>query len=94
MISRMIQEHLNLDLGGFNIRVIFLRCNYPPQATMATMGVSEKLALINENLAEVLNPEIIKKILDEERNVKIYWGEEIRSLILRFVRFTKLTMDW
>lgn len=34
----------------------------------------ERLALINENLAELLNPEIIKKILDEGGNPKIYWG--------------------
>lgn len=30
--------------------------------------------MINENLAEVLNQEIIEKILDEGRNPKIYWG--------------------
>lgn len=34
----------------------------------------QKLALINDNLAEVLNPEIIEKVLDEGRNVKVYWG--------------------
>lgn len=43
---------------------------------MANQEVSEKLALINENLAEVLNPEIIQGILNEGRNVKIYWGME------------------
>ncbi|OJJ44435.1 hypothetical protein ASPZODRAFT_101537 [Penicilliopsis zonata CBS 506.65] len=30
--------------------------------------------LISENLAEVLNPEIIEKILAEGRNPRIYWG--------------------
>ncbi|OAA68209.1 tyrosyl-tRNA synthetase [Niveomyces insectorum RCEF 264] len=34
----------------------------------------EKLDLIYENLAEVINPEIIESILDEGRNVKVYWG--------------------
>ncbi|KAJ2972714.1 hypothetical protein NQ176_g7001 [Zarea fungicola] len=34
----------------------------------------ERLALIGENLAEVLNQEILEKILDEGRNPKIYWG--------------------
>ena len=42
---------------------------------MASQTASERLALINENLAEILNPEIIQKILDEGRNPKIYWGE-------------------
>ncbi|KAH7189152.1 uncharacterized protein B0J16DRAFT_285064 [Fusarium flagelliforme] len=34
----------------------------------------ERLDLIKENLAEVLNPEIIEGILAEGRNPKIYWG--------------------
>ncbi|KAH9240478.1 hypothetical protein K456DRAFT_1885755 [Colletotrichum gloeosporioides 23] len=34
----------------------------------------ERFALIQENLAEVMNPEIIEKILAEGRNPKIYWG--------------------
>lgn len=37
----------------------------------------ERLTLIKENLAEVLNPEIIEKILDEGRNPKIYWGKKL-----------------
>lgn len=41
---------------------------------MATQTKEEKRALIHENLEEVLNPEIIDKILDEGRNVKVYWG--------------------
>ncbi|TDZ16912.1 Tyrosine--tRNA ligase [Colletotrichum sidae] len=35
---------------------------------------NERFALIQENLAEVMNPEIIEKILAEGRNPKIYWG--------------------
>ncbi|EAW12526.1 tyrosyl-tRNA synthetase [Aspergillus clavatus NRRL 1] len=41
---------------------------------MADLGSKEKLALINENLAEVLNPEIIEKIIAEGRSPRIYWG--------------------
>ncbi|KAH7161485.1 hypothetical protein EDB81DRAFT_784911 [Dactylonectria macrodidyma] len=41
---------------------------------MATMTPEERLALISENLAEVLNPEIIDKILKEGGHPKIYWG--------------------
>lgn len=33
--------------------------------------------LIKENLAEVLNPEIIEGILAEGRNPRIYWGESV-----------------
>ena len=38
------------------------------------MGAQERLALINENLAEVLNPELIENALASGRNPKIYWG--------------------
>lgn len=34
----------------------------------------ERFALISENLAEFLNPEIIENILAEGRDPKIYWG--------------------
>lgn len=37
------------------------------------MELQERLALINENLAEVLNPELIEKPIAEGRNPKIYW---------------------
>ncbi|CAI6099995.1 hypothetical protein V2G26_000559 [Clonostachys chloroleuca] len=37
-------------------------------------GAAERLALIRENLAEFLNPEIIEKILAEGGHPKIYWG--------------------
>ena len=42
---------------------------------MAAADSAQRFALIQENLAEVLNDEIIKKILDEGRHPKIYWGE-------------------
>jgi hypothetical protein len=37
------------------------------------MELQEKLALINENLVEVLNPELIEQPLTEGRNPRIYW---------------------
>ncbi|RFU31828.1 hypothetical protein B7463_g4523, partial [Scytalidium lignicola] len=39
------------------------------------MELQEKLALINENLAEVLNPELIEQILAEGRRPRVYWGQ-------------------
>ncbi|KAH6617327.1 hypothetical protein F5144DRAFT_633580 [Chaetomium tenue] len=41
---------------------------------MAAADSDKRFALIKENLAEVLNEEIIKKILDEGQHPKIYWG--------------------
>lgn len=41
---------------------------------MAAADAAERLALIRENLTEILNPEIIEKILEEGRHPKIYWG--------------------
>ncbi|KAK4239946.1 tyrosine--tRNA ligase, cytoplasmic [Achaetomium macrosporum] len=41
---------------------------------MAAPDSDKRFALIKENLAEVLNEEIIKKILDEGKHPKIYWG--------------------
>ena len=41
---------------------------------MATLTAAEKFDIIKENLDEILNPEIIEKILTE-RDLKIYWGE-------------------
>ncbi|KAI0205318.1 tyrosyl-tRNA synthetase [Astrocystis sublimbata] len=41
---------------------------------MATKTPAERLALIKENLAEFLNPEIIEDIVNEGRNPRIYWG--------------------
>jgi hypothetical protein len=37
------------------------------------MELQERLALINENLVEVLNPELIEQPLAEGRSPKIYW---------------------
>ena len=42
---------------------------------MASLEPAERLALIRENLEEVLNEEIIEKIIAEGRHPKIYWGE-------------------
>lgn len=35
----------------------------------------EKLALIRENLQEVLNPEIIEEVLDKGETLRIYFGQ-------------------
>ncbi|KAG6017696.1 hypothetical protein E4U41_004166 [Claviceps citrina] len=40
----------------------------------AADDATERFALLQENLAEVLNPEIIESILAEGRDPKIYWG--------------------
>lgn len=39
-------------------------------------SASQRFALISENLAEVMNPEILEKILAEGRHPKIYWGTD------------------
>lgn len=44
---------------------------------MTDIEAKSRFALIKENLAEVLNPEIIENILAEGRHPKIYWGESI-----------------
>lgn len=41
------------------------------------MEYQERLALIKDGLAEVLNPELIERPLAEGRNPRIYW---VRSL--------------
>ncbi|KAI1749768.1 tyrosyl-tRNA synthetase [Xylaria castorea] len=41
---------------------------------MPTTNPGDRLALIKENLAEFLNPEIIEAIVNEGRNPRIYWG--------------------
>jgi len=43
--------------------------------TKPQLSKEERLALINVNLAEVLNPEIIEKVLNEGRDPRIYWGK-------------------
>jgi hypothetical protein len=41
---------------------------------MASASATERFALIKENLAEILDPQIIETILAEGRNPRIYWG--------------------
>ncbi|KAI9044521.1 tyrosine--tRNA ligase TYS1 [Aspergillus affinis] len=41
---------------------------------MSTMNADERFALISENLQEVLNPDVIKTILAEGGNPRVYWG--------------------
>ncbi|KAB5580476.1 hypothetical protein GE09DRAFT_1082393 [Coniochaeta sp. 2T2.1] len=41
---------------------------------MTDIEANSRFALIKENLAEFLNPEIIENILKEGRHPKIYWG--------------------
>jgi len=41
---------------------------------MAASTADEKYALIADNLAEVINPEIIKDILARGDDLKVYWG--------------------
>jgi hypothetical protein len=45
-----------------------------PPTPMATLGTPERVALIKENLVEVLDFKIIEDILAEGRHPKIYWG--------------------
>jgi tyrosyl-tRNA synthetase len=40
-----------------------------------------RLDLITDNLAEVLNPELIEKVLAEGRNPRIYWGNKTKALL-------------
>jgi len=54
-----------------------------------------KLELIRENLAEVLNPEIIDEVLDKGETLRIYWGRFspgtlrifccVAAIVLRFM---------
>merc|ERR1712000_81498 len=45
-----------------------------PIREAANMNTDQKLALIKENLAEVLSPEIIDNVYKEGRDPRIYWG--------------------
>ena len=40
----------------------------------APQSKESKLELIRENLAEVLNPEIVDEVLNEDETLRIYWG--------------------
>jgi tyrosyl-tRNA synthetase len=44
---------------------------------MTDIEAKTRFSLIKENLAEILNPEIIENILAEGRHPKIYWGESL-----------------
>lgn len=44
-----------------------------PTATMDT-AARARFDLIGDNLAEILNPEIVESVLVEGRNPRIYWG--------------------
>ena len=48
---------------------------------LVTMAASakERLALINENLQEILNPELIEAILEKGDAPRNYWGEELTA---------------
>jgi tyrosyl-tRNA synthetase len=50
---------------------------------MAPSDARERFALITENLAEILNPELIENILAEGRNPRIYWGTSLLSSLLQ-----------
>lgn len=53
---------------------------------MAPHTKEERLALINENLEEVLDPQIIEEVLDSGRNPKIYWGTILSPFFFFFLR--------
>ncbi|KAI9665823.1 MAG: hypothetical protein M1821_003757 [Bathelium mastoideum] len=38
------------------------------------LDASERFSLISDNLAEILDPQIIENILAEKRNPRVYWG--------------------
>lgn len=65
---------------------------------MATLSIDERLALIRENLAEILNPEIIEDAMKEGRNPKIYFGTKslfppwmhTRSVLMKFKELRRL----
>jgi tyrosyl-tRNA synthetase len=46
---------------------------------MASLDPSQKFALISKNLAELLNPELIERVL-AERDLKVYWGTRLLLL--------------
>ena len=39
------------------------------------LDARERFSLISDNLAEILDPEIIENILAEGRNPIVYWGK-------------------
>lgn len=51
---------------------------------MAQMAPSERLALIKENLAEVLDFDIIEKIVHDGKDPKVYWGTYVLESLALF----------
>ena len=47
----------------------------PAVESSAVMGPQEKIALITQNLQEVLRPDIVEDVIvKQNRPLKIYWG--------------------
>ena len=47
-----------------------------------TLTAEEKIVLINENLQEVLKPEIIEDVIKKQnRPLRIYWGKQYTSSV-------------
>lgn len=53
---------------------------------MAQMAPEERLALIKENLAEVLDFDIIEKIVHDGKDPKVYWGTYVLESLALFCR--------
>ena len=55
-----------------------LTCCFPKMAE--ALSADEKIALINENLQEVLKPEIIEDVIKKQnRPLVVYWGNARRN---------------
>ena len=49
--------------------------SFPTQIMAESLTAEEKIALINENLQEVLKPEVIEDVIvRQNRSLIIYWG--------------------
>ena len=47
-----------------------------------SLTANEKIALIHQNLQEVLKPEIIEDVIkNQNRPLEIYWGEFVRCAL-------------
>ena len=58
---------------GQSLNTFFTLC-CPSTMLTSDSRSNEKIALIKENLTEILNPEVIERVLAEGRNPRIYWG--------------------
>lgn len=56
--------------------------------TMAATA-KERFALINENLQEILNPELIESILEKGDSPRIYWGKHSTHVLYAVGHVTK-----